>query len=165
VADIEAFVRITAAAFVEARVGEDEKTALAAWPGPWATSAEEYEVIDPGDEPPHDVFAGTVIADVVCLSSNQQRATARHIARQDPAQTLADVASTRLVLAMWRDPDQVENCWALDENGQRYEYADGRDQDEVERQVAVAWAIDSVVRMIALRWETHSDFDPTWRPA
>lgn len=75
---------------------------------------------------------------------------------------LRDVAVTRAIIADWKDPDQVENCWAVDGDGNRYEYTDGRDPDEVESQVAVAWAIDRVLRLIALRWKEHPEYDAAW---
>jgi len=75
---------------------------------------------------------------------------------------LRDIDAKRQIIGMWQDPDQVENCWALDEAGQRYEYADGRDPDEREAQVAAATAIDHVVRLLALRWDDHEDWRAEW---
>ncbi|MFF0389663.1 DUF6221 family protein [Kitasatospora sp. NPDC004615] len=80
-------------AFLRERLDEDERAASEAWPVPWSADAEEYGVVDPGD--------GTEIADVVVLSTNQQRATARHIARHDPARVLAEVAAKRRVVELW----------------------------------------------------------------
>ena len=81
---------MTLAEFYAARLDEAEAEALAASPGPWHLSAEDDEVLAVDD---------ITVADVFALSGNQQRATARHIARHDPARVIREVQAGRKILA------------------------------------------------------------------
>lgn len=89
---------------------------------------------------------------------------AQHMALHDPASVLADVAVKRTIVDRWQDPDAVEHCWALDADGNRYAYADGRDPDERDRQVAQAREIDWVVRSLVAAQANRPGFKEEWRP-
>jgi hypothetical protein len=88
------------AAFLKARLDEDEAAASAASPGPWRLNAEGDEVLAVDD---------VTVAEAFALSGRQLRATADHIARHDPARVLREVAAGRAILtAYWAASSQPE---------------------------------------------------------
>lgn len=97
------------AAFLNARLDEDERAARAASPGPWSANAEHDEVH--GDD-------GIPVADGFALSNRQLRATVDHIVRHDPVRVLRDVEAKRRMLD-WlhrtRDWAIENNLWSYDE--------------------------------------------------
>lgn len=117
-------------AFVRARLDDDEAAAHDAWPSPWLLDDEEYGIVSPEEDSAVD------IASAIVCSSNQQRATNRHIARHQPARLLADVEAKRRILAA---------C-------QHHESPDTFD------------LIDDVLRLLAVPYADHSDYQEEWRP-
>lgn len=79
------------AAFLEARIGEEEEIARAATPGPWSWPADE--LTSP---------AGTVLASVHYGGVAVAEEDAAHIVRQGPAVTLARCAAMRMLVALHR---------------------------------------------------------------
>jgi hypothetical protein len=69
---------------------------------------------------------------------------------------LADIDIKRRIIDLWEDPAEVEN---LSEG-----VYDGRDPDQRETQIAVAEAIDGIVRLLALPYISHPDYFEGWRP-
>jgi len=78
--------------WLRAQLGDDERMALAASPGPWKPNAEHDEVLAVDD---------ITVADGFALSGNQLRATVGHIARWDPARVLAEVEAKRRIVDEW----------------------------------------------------------------
>lgn len=118
-------------AFVKARLDEDEAAALLASPGPWHLNAEHDEVIAVDDIEVCTAFA---------LSNNQLRNTARHIARYDPTQVLADIKFKRNLLELF----------AIS-NEEGFGGSEG-------------WTLmrDAIYQLAAL-WSDHKDYNPEWR--
>jgi len=73
-------------------------------------------------------------------------AQAAHIARNNPARALREVAVKRAIIAMWQKPE-----------GDRY-----LPTGEVVAQVAVSEAIRKVVCELAETYDAHPDYDPRW---
>lgn len=119
--------------FLQARLDEDERAAQAA-------QADEYW------HKWHDsTFAAWQFDDQV----------AEHVRRLTPARMLAEVEAKRWIIDMWEDdPSAVRTL----PDGVH----DGRDPDEVETQVAVAEVVDDIVRILALPYADHPDYDPAW---
>ena len=76
---------IDIAAFLRARLDEDEAVAQRATPGPWVRDA--LDIVPEGEHSGHTVAEE-------CYSD----ADADHIAHHDPAHVLADIASKRLII-------------------------------------------------------------------
>ncbi|PRY56455.1 DUF6221 family protein [Glycomyces artemisiae] len=119
--------------FLEARLTEDEAIATEASPGPWHLNAEHDEVIAVDDIEVCTAFA---------LSSNQQRNTARHIARHDPSRVLREIQAKRALLAIYKHAIET---WDIVGDGFRV----------VERAVVALAAV----------YSDHPDYDPTWATA
>lgn len=66
------------------------------------------------------------------------------------------VEMMRIVFNMWEDPDDIRHL----PTGVH----DGRDWDEVEAQVAVACAIDNVVRILGAAYMKEPGFKQVWLP-
>ncbi|HEX3852631.1 MAG TPA: DUF6221 family protein [Polyangiaceae bacterium] len=117
-------------AFVTARLDEDEHTALAASPGPWHLNEEGDTVLAVDDIAAAEAFA---------LSGPQQRATAAHIARHDPAHVLREVAAKRAIVAYF------DLCVRAESNG------------------TAAAVLEAVMIDLASTDAHHPDFKPQWR--
>lgn len=138
---------LTLAAFLLARLDEDEQDAAAATPGPWR-AAEPGETTSPVlayPEPSTDVVAagGSVAADNEGFGACSVP-DARHIARHDPTTVLADVAARRRLV----EPHvHVHRC----------EYGDyaGGEAGECTAQV---------LRLLAVRYAGHPDHYSGWGP-
>lgn len=94
------------AQFLRDRYAEQRTIAMAASPWPWK--------INPGD--PEEVLAadGILVANTFALSSQQTRATAAHIAANDPQAVLADLdAKLALVDDLLAQPHDAnhEDAW------------------------------------------------------
>lgn len=149
--------------FIEARVAEVEAAARAATPGPWRyNSAKHWLLID--DEPTRalaaragimgEEFVGCGPLDsTVCVAATgpaddpQSMADARFIAGHDPAQVLRDVEAKRRILAAYVDDDRVrfgafESC----------------------SDSCPATVLDEVLKLLALPYDQHPDYDESWRP-
>ena len=91
-------------AFVRARLDERERVALAADPGPWEVGptfgARDSRVyVREADHPGIDTIGTCVIAGQVA-NKTRFRENAAHIALNDPAAVLADIAAKRAILDM-----------------------------------------------------------------
>jgi Family of unknown function (DUF6221) len=123
--------------FLTARLDEDNEAALDMLARDWTLTGRDV------------MTAGFVIAEA---SSDL---TGRHIARHDPARVLREVEAKRKILDLWHNPAKVEH---LPEGAH-----EGRDPDEIMRDVAVAEAIDEIVRTLAAVYSDHPDYDEAWR--
>lgn len=129
-------------AFLRARLAEEQSSAEAASPGPWRVSAEGDEVL---------AVDGITVADGFALSGRQLRATTAHIARHDPARVLAEVEATRQTIVMYEAAtDVVRNPPNLE----------ARQAARVEQ-----FVLTEVLRLRALAYTDHPDYDEAWRPA
>lgn len=144
--------------FLRARLDEDERAALNASPGPWT-----YGDID-------SIAGGTIYDPTVAIVSVQcdtfgaeidprirrrrtyreANANGEHIARFDPARVLAEVDAKRRIVDLCKDP-MIEVTGAFDTErvfvlGQGEPWAPG------------------VLRLLALPYSDHPDYDPAWSP-
>lgn len=122
-------------AFLRARLDEDEQTAAAASPGPWHANAESDEVLAVDD---------ITVADGFALSGQQLRATTAHIARHDPARVLREVEAKRGVI-------------------EQYESIGTPPPGEIGPELSRA-ELGRVLRLLALPYADHPDYDEDWRP-
>jgi hypothetical protein len=127
--------------FLRAQLDEAERVAQAASPGPWRLNAEGDEVWAVDDE---------LVADAHALSGAQIRATAQHIARQDPASVLADITAKREII-------DLAVAW--------HEVARGVTTVNQPQAIATADALDRVVRHLATAYAACDGFRDEWRPA
>lgn len=158
-------------AFIEARLAEDERIALAATGGPWRVDNEDYaEAIYAADGFTTVVAGGRWGGEASVFNSDDD---ARHIARHDPARVLRDVAADRWILKQhehlrfaqpgedWNDQDHVENpqafpgsdrpwvgCKICDYHHNWEEFRPG------------TWC--GYVRRLALPFTDHPGYDPSW---
>ncbi|SNT43269.1 hypothetical protein SAMN05443665_102959 [Actinomadura meyerae] len=141
--------------FLRARLARDEQIARDCASAPWKAAPSGTVGIDtdepaPTAEPAAKAeFAAktefTAKADFVAKAEND--AYAEHIARHDPARTLAEVAARRRIV-----DDYEKNAWIL---GQ------GHSTPELEAAQAVR---ESVLRLLALPYATHPAYQEEWRP-
>ena len=125
---------MTVTEFILARIADDEATARAASPGPWHADSEEVLAVD-----------GITVCDAFALSGPQTRATAAHIATQDPARVLAQCAAVRAIVSLCA-PTLAEEM-----------RSDIGEWDEVR------WRGDEILCRLAAPYFDHPDFDPAWR--
>lgn len=134
--------------FLRDRLDEDERTALAATPGPW----EQSGIGDYG----WTVSFSRPGAGVEAEDSDQGRADAAHIARHDPARVLAEVEAKRRML------DEHKPA--------RPEYLPRRELGCLTCTTAQAWdekaneANCLTLRLLALPYADHPDYCEEWRP-
>lgn len=127
--------------WLRARLDDDEQVARAATPGPWRVNAITRIVTDAEVANP-EVVAGSrwgCEGDVF-----RTDADAVHIARHDPARVLAEVAAKRRILN-----ELLPQLRANDEC------------------VTSQWDADSdtagdLLRLLALPYADHPDYDPDW---
>ena len=136
-------------AFINARYDEREKVANAADGARWEAQGGAV-----WDERNGSVVAGFTRVYPECAIEMDEGDT-RHIALNDPAAALADIAMKRRILELWEDPAEVRH--PTDRH-------DSRDWSEVDEQVAAAEAIDHVVRLLASEFDTHPDYQKGWAP-
>ena len=120
--------------FLTARYDEDEQAARSASPGPWHLNAEGDEVMAVDD---------IMVAGAFALSGNQQRATAAHIARHDPARVLREVSAKRRIVYLAAQLPKLTAVNLFD-----------NDKD--------AWA--ETLKQLALPYADHPDYREEWRP-
>lgn len=139
--------------FLRARLDEDEQVARAAIAGPWAVHS-NGEVYAPQFD--HEVrYSGVltsvehlmVTQDREGLMSSVQEAEAEHIARHDPARVLAEVAAKRRIVGLH---EHKADSMALYPNPGN---ASG------------LMALGGVLRLLALPYADHPDYDESWRPS
>lgn len=122
-------------AFLTARLDERQAAADAATPGPWSRG------VDNLGDPYVEGANGHLIADLpFCHEHDDRRELdAAHIAANDPAYMLADVAAKRQIIAL------ADSHAVLDSHG--------------------AWVtVREVLQLLALPYADHPDFQGSWRP-
>lgn len=129
------------AAFVTARLGEDEAAAKAAQlrhAGPWSHA----------DNPDSPLPVAASLYDSRDESVGVIRGSylAAHIARHDPARVLREVAAKRAILAAWQESLTIQDGY------REVGYEEGRRE-----------AQERDVRHLAAAWGDHPDYDPEWR--
>lgn len=134
--------------FVEERIAEDESTAQAATPGPWLAEP-NGSIVGPSGHLPK--LAGHVVCSVGAWDVGRPTPQdAAHIARNDPARVLRDVAAKRQLLRFYDDLSAivVECSGLLIGPGMRRIHAEhGR-----------------LLAAMAAVWCRHPDFQPEWLP-
>lgn len=139
--------------FVRQRLDEDEQTARAATPGPWAWTP-ETDVWDQNG--PTLIREGTDAADAELVEVaagwghdawgiHVSDADKAHIARHDPARVLRDIEARRSIV------DQYAEVAA-------------NDVDDVEYAHGWANALGLAVRHLATVYADHRDYREEWRP-
>ncbi|MFI7691757.1 DUF6221 family protein [Nonomuraea sp. NPDC049655] len=139
------------AAFIRARLDEDEQEALAASPGPWRANAEHDEVL---------AVDGETVADGFALSSEQLRATVRHIVRHDPARVLREIEAKRHLLHAHA---REHECLGLTGHGE-HSVVDGKPWEFWENHYTDDLGPCFVLRCLALPYADHESFREEWRP-
>jgi hypothetical protein len=128
------------AAFVAARLDEDEAVARAATPAPW-----EFE----GDDPTDDELYSTAddSMSTVAWTRDRQVANGQHIARHDPARVLREVEAKRAHLRAWEAI--AVNFTTIGES---------------EREFGARVALEAVLEADAAVWSDHADYRAEWKP-
>lgn len=143
-------VAVTLTEFLLARIAEDEEAARVASPSPWSYPGIEsvaggtlYDatrrIVDVVYEHPAD-HDGTIIRH---LLEPEADANGAHIARHDPARVLAECEAKRRVVNMWADPFGQWSAAQAD---------------------AARAQKDLTLRLLALPYADHPDYDEKWRP-
>jgi Family of unknown function (DUF6221) len=135
--------------FYAARLDEDEAAAKEAAEdsgAEWSRNPEGLSGI---------VVAGGEI--VVYDEGRPTEAEADHIARHDPVRVLREVAAKRAILAEYKESLQFP--YDLPEG-----IADGRDDDERERDAYLIDVLDGVVRHLAAVYSGHPGYREEWKP-
>lgn len=122
--------------FLKQRLDDDEAASAAAAPGPWHLNDEGDEVLAVDDITAAEAFA---------LSNRQQRATAAHIARHDPARVLAEVEAKRRIIEM------CESALAVK-------------RDVTEDWPAAAALAEDILDEMGVPYADHPDYDKGWKP-
>lgn len=148
------------AAFLRARLDEREAVALAATPGPW-----ESEGDDPTDDEVytvHDGEHGDLVGNVVAFArgGDRQQPNTVHIADNDPAFVLADVAAKRRLIAghgPGRVVDESDGRWASDPDSWDPPWTKCTGHE---------WASYpcELLRLLALPYAGHPDCQEGWKP-
>jgi hypothetical protein len=137
--------------FLLARIAEDEAVARAASPGPWLYTT--VGSVGGGTLYDHSRTIGSLIYEqpgehdgriVRPLLEHEADVNGRHIARHDPARILAECEAKRRIVEAWADPFGQWNAPQAD---------------------AARAQKDYTLRLLALPYADHSDFDPAWRIA
>jgi hypothetical protein len=133
--------------FLTARLDEDEAVALAASQGNWEVDDPEYpRTIHADDYETEVVSGGRWGGESSVFDSGKDPL---HIARHDPARVLREVAAKRAILAdivpaMNGADEQINSEWGIGP-------MDPADYESVE-----------LLRLLALPYSDHPDFDPNW---
>lgn len=139
-------------AFIRARLDEEERDAKAAQPGPWNAEASPHVVTEDGGTVAAYVEGWTVEPTLI------DEADARHIARQDPAATLARVAALRALVDL-HEPTKCASYWhetkgGFVDNGLICDICANHDREDG---VTGEWPC-TTMRHIAAIWRDHPDF-------
>lgn len=124
--------------FLRARYAERRALAEAASPAPWSFDVDEAEIL---------AADGITVCEAFALSGNQLRATARHIAENDPNDVLDDLDAKLRIL------EHYERLRARAEATCAVEYT------------LAAGALEVTLMNLALPYARHSDYLPKWRPS
>lgn len=138
-------------AFLRARLDDRERTARAATPGPWCARGVPYEGFMP-DDPCIVAADGRWVAGLAYdgLSTSIEHevdADAEHIALNDPASVLLDVAADRELIAAYQ---------RAVEGGSRGVYTEWEESR--------VWALELAVKIRAERFKQHPDYQESWKP-
>jgi hypothetical protein len=107
------------AVFLEARLAEEEADARAANPGPWLRGTEREHLVDEVLYGQSTDWHGYIVQVCNVEMAHNGEANADHIARQNPAVTLARCAALRGLVAFYEsfpkcgdgDPDDEPPVW------------------------------------------------------
>ncbi|MFB4306766.1 DUF6221 family protein [Actinomadura sp. GTD37] len=119
--------------FLRARLARDEQIARDCASAPWRAAPSGTVGVDTGD-PAH-------------VAKAENDAYAEHIARHDPARTLAEAAARRQIV-----DDYEKTAWILGQGGRT---------PDLEAAQSVR---ESVLRLLALPYATHPAYQEEWRP-
>ena len=140
------------AAFLRARLDEDEAAANATTPGPWMAGAERAHLVDnvvygQSEWPDH-------IQQVCNVNYAQHKAgNATHIARHDPARALREVAAKRAIL----DGYEVTR--------QRYDSREEMGDLAADRHRAgEVFGLKFAVQVLGAVYSDHPDYRQEWAP-
>ncbi|TDE36450.1 DUF6221 family protein [Actinomadura sp. 6K520] len=127
--------------FLRARLARDEQIARDCSGLPWQTASSGTIHTDPPSPQDADDAASSHVAKA------ENGAYAEHIARHDPARTLAQVAAVRQIV-----DDYEKQAWILDR---------GHRTPELEAAQVVR---ENVLRRLALPYASHPAYRDDWRP-
>lgn len=139
--------------FLRARLDEDEALAREAPPGPWLIG----NAVDPTQPCSVHTFPG-----VRLVADGLNWLVAEHIARQNPARTLADVAAKRSVLARHHAaPVPPGNEWA-----EEYPYCAAHGYKGPDGTVIYPVELEDCpeLRDLAGPYGRHPDYREEWKP-
>lgn len=142
---------ITVGEFLAARLDDAQAVALAAQ----GTTRGIWKQVDPGREPGRieDDYGDAVTHD----ESSPDEAQGRHIAANDPAHVLADIAAKRAILAIHEQATADES--SIEPLGCKACHYDRGDS------VQYGWGWCDTVRLLASTWTSHPDYRTEWAPA
>jgi hypothetical protein len=171
--------------FLLARIAEDEAVARAAEPGPWVVGTTTEPVWAPGrgehwgervftreQEYPQTVTVrGThvaskserprMIADMARGYLNSlHEPTSEHIARHDPARVLAECEAKRRIVEQYADYLSSVKAYRSPRWADAMNEQDKQSAAQAEARHRVA---EDVVRLLALPYANHPDYDEAWR--
>lgn len=133
--------------FLAARLDEDEQAARQASPGPWQWEGDfaergddEVTLVASNDE--NVLWAHGVHTDGYIRVREQD---AEHIARHDPARVLREVEAKRALVDLWDD----EPAWEM---------------SGYEEHAGFSAGLGRALRLLAVVYADHPDYDPSWRP-
>jgi uncharacterized protein DUF6221 len=129
-------------AFLNARLDEDERIALAATPGPW--HAQEDAVFAGSHRPPGYSRGIAITRASYTGSILDHSANATHIAYHDPASVLREVATKRAIIGSYQ-------ALAASEDTSRWHEGE-------------LFAMEAVVRWMAAIWSDHPNYRQEWKP-
>lgn len=124
-------------AFLRARYAERRALAEAASPAPWTFDVDEAEIL---------AADGITVCEAFALSGNQLRATARHIAENDPNDVLDDLDAKLGIL------EHYERVCDYGKTRHHEDYA------------LATGALEAVLMRLAVPYKTHPDYRAGWRP-
>lgn len=134
---------MTLVEFYLARLDEIERVAQAASPGPWSLDADGTEVL---------ATDGVTVAEGFALSGPQLRATVAHIALNDPAYALAEIAAKRRIVALHAVRDGTGGDWDTDPPAMCAECNHELHPCQT-------------LRLLAAPFAAQPGYDPAWRPS
>jgi hypothetical protein len=143
--------------FVTARLDEDEATASAGARRvgmPWRA------------EPQPGTPGGLVTDELGLVGSTGGRYAAEHIARHDPARVLREVEAKRARLALYLDAKEAlaAALGAAPPDGPAFAHSYVRERINVNQASGRFAALEMSVRLDAMAWCDHPDYDPEWKP-
>lgn len=143
-------------AFWRARLDEAERIAQAAGGDHWADTGDVVsQALAEGDYGPRGYWVAS--ASFACEGEAEplHDGHAAHIAANDPASVLTDIAADRKLLDMY------------EEQPGRYlpkGVGDGRDPEERECDAAIKAVLEAVARIRVARFASHPGYREEWRP-